>query len=90
MMQYLPELELAHEVKQQVRLWTHFMKLNPNCVWLNQLICPTGHAQEPVLKMPYWYGYILMCIQIDTFKVFLWVRIKIPCGQHLVKTSWKT
>ncbi len=43
---------------------------------------PTGHAQEPVLKMPYGYSYILMRIQIDTFKVFLWVRIKIPCGQH--------
>jgi hypothetical protein len=40
MMQYLPDLELAHEVRQQVRLWTHFMKLNPNCVWVNQLICP--------------------------------------------------
>lgn len=40
MMQYLPELELAHEVRQHVWLWTHFMKLNPNCVWVNQLICP--------------------------------------------------
>jgi hypothetical protein len=41
---------------------------------------PAGHAQEPVLKMQYGYSYILMRIQIDTFKVFLWVRIKIPCG----------